>query len=139
MKTRKSIRFRMYQNNIISFWHICTHASRTPHRKSTDVWLEVSSFVMVVYDKIIWKFSQSFLSKARLKKFLIDNHYKTIYGSVRSECSSCMVKKSDPPFCSFPLTSVMDSPMSCAAFRSASVIFGVSSASVIFTGPWYPW
>ena len=35
--------------------------------------------------------SQNFMSKARLKKFLIDNHDKTIYGSVRSESSSCTV------------------------------------------------
>ena len=31
------------------------------------------------------------LSKVRLKNFFIDNHYKTIYRSVRGECSSCMV------------------------------------------------
>ena len=38
---------------------------------------------MVVYEKIFLKFSQNFLSKARLKKILIDNNYKTYFVSVR--------------------------------------------------------
>ena len=40
-------------------------------------WSE-NNFIMVVYEKIFLKFSQNFLSNQRLKKFLIDNHYKTI-------------------------------------------------------------
>ena len=39
----------------------------------------------------IFNFSQNFLSKAPIKKALIDNHYKTVYRSVRSEFSSYMV------------------------------------------------
>ena len=39
--------------------------------------------------RIFLKFSQNFLSKARLKKFLIDNNYKTFFVSVRIVCSSC--------------------------------------------------
>ena len=35
---------------------------------------------MVVCEKVFEKFRQNFLSKGRLKNFLIDNHYKTIYG-----------------------------------------------------------
>ena len=42
---------------------------------------------MAVYEKK--KFSQNFLSKARLKK--IDNHYKTIFELVRMACSSYTV------------------------------------------------
>ena len=39
--------------------------------------------------EIFFKVSLNFLSKGRLeKKFLIDNHYKTIFGSVRMAYSS---------------------------------------------------
>ena len=50
----------------------------------------VNSFVMIVSDKF---FSQKFLSKVRLKKFVINNHYKTIYRPVRTESSSWKVSK----------------------------------------------
>ena len=40
-------------------------------------WSE-NNFIMFVYEKIFLKFGQNFLSNQRLKKFLIDNHYKTI-------------------------------------------------------------
>ena len=49
-------------------------------------WIE-NSFIMIVYEK----FSQNFLSKARIKIIFIDSHYKTIVKSVRSACSSCAV------------------------------------------------
>ena len=38
-----------------------------------------------------FKFSQNFLSKARLKNVRIDNHFKTCFVSVRMACSSCTV------------------------------------------------
>ena len=41
---------------------------------------------MVVYENF-----QNFLSKARLKKVLIDKHNEIIYDSVRSKGSSCIV------------------------------------------------
>ena len=43
----------------------------------------VNCFITVV--------QQKFRSLARLKTFLIDNHYKTIYGKVGTERSSCRV------------------------------------------------
>ena len=47
------------------------------------------------YNGCLWKFffnfCQNFLSKARIKKSLIDDHYKTIFESVRSACSSYSV------------------------------------------------
>ena len=47
---------------------------------------------MVVYENFFLKFSQNFLSKGRLEnKFLIVNHYKTIFWSVRIACSSYTV------------------------------------------------
>ena len=46
---------------------------------------------------IFYKFSQILLSYARLKKILKDNHYKTIYWPVRSECSSCRVNQERVP------------------------------------------
>ena len=50
-----------------------------------------NSFIIAVYEKI---FSQNFLSKKRKKNnFLIDNHYKTIFVSVRMACSSYRVFK----------------------------------------------
>ena len=56
-----------------------------------------NSFIMVVLEKKILNFSQNLLSKARLKIFfLIDNHYKTIFVSVRIACSSHTVFK---PIC----------------------------------------
>ena len=39
---------------------------------------------MAVYENIFLKFSQNFLSKARLKHFLIGNHYRTIFGAVKN-------------------------------------------------------
>ena len=48
------------------------------------------SVLMVVYGKNVQKFSRNFLSKAR-KYFFIDNHYKTIFQAVRTECGSCRV------------------------------------------------
>ena len=38
--------------------------------------------------KLVLSFSQNFLSKAWIKKSLIDNHYITVFESVRSVCSS---------------------------------------------------
>ena len=47
---------------------------------------------MIVYENFFFKLSENFLSKGRLeKKFLIDNHYKTIFGSIRMACSSYTV------------------------------------------------
>ena len=49
---------------------------------------------MVVYENILLKFSQNFLSKAWLKKnFLIDNNYKNFFVSVRMAYSSYTVGK----------------------------------------------
>ena len=39
---------------------------------------------MGVYEKMFFKFSQNFLSKARLKIFLVDSHYKTIFVNIYS-------------------------------------------------------
>ena len=55
-------------------------------RARDSEWNE-NSFIMVVYKKIL-KFTQNFLSKVGLKKFVIDNHYKTIFISVRMACYS---------------------------------------------------
>ena len=41
--------------------------------------------------KTIFNFNPNYLYKKKTKKILIDNHYETIYESVRSECSSCRV------------------------------------------------
>ena len=46
--------------------------------------------VIAVYENISFRFSQNCLTKVR-HKFFIDNHYKIIYESVTSECSSCRV------------------------------------------------
>ena len=40
---------------------------------------------MVVSDKYIFKVQSEFSVQGTTKNFLIENHYKTIYGSVRSE------------------------------------------------------
>ena len=52
-------------------------------RELTSDWF-ISSFIMIVYEKIILQSNQNFLSKTQLKKVLIETHYKTIYESVRS-------------------------------------------------------
>ena len=49
-----------------------------------------NSSVIAVYENISFRFSQNCLTKVR-HKFFIDNHYKIIYESVTSECSSCRV------------------------------------------------
>ena len=59
------------------------HAGRYGQRTAVRILLEC-----ILVRKCFPKFSQDFLSKARLKKILINIHYKTIYGPVRSECSS---------------------------------------------------
>ena len=82
-----------------SLWniHFCIHQSFIMLRTSRKQWYHVArrarhsdwcenSFIMVVYENFFKL--QSEFSKARLKSFLIDNHHKTVYGSVRSECSS---------------------------------------------------
>ena len=38
-----------------------------------------------------FKVQSEFSVRSTTKNFLIDNHYKTIYGPARSECSSCRV------------------------------------------------
>ena len=48
---------------------------------------------VIVYKNFFLQFSQNYLSKAWLKRILIDSHCKTIYGSVRSESYSCSVHK----------------------------------------------
>ena len=53
------------------------------------------TFIKVVYGKFFSKFSQNFLSKAWLKFFLTGNPFKTLYPSVRSECSSWRVPKNN--------------------------------------------
>ena len=64
---------------------VLCHAGRT----LSSVW-SVNSFTMVVYENIfIHVLDRKFLLK--LKRILIDNHYKTIYGLVGPECSSCRV------------------------------------------------
>ena len=56
-----------------------------PHRKNTDLGMSANSFVIVNGSG----FGQKFLTE--LKNGLIDKHYKTIFISVRSECSSYRV------------------------------------------------
>ena len=53
----------------------------TPWRKNTQFWL--------IWLNVFLKLNQNFLSKTRLKIFLIDNQCQTLYGSVGSECYSC--------------------------------------------------
>ena len=48
----------------------------------------VNSFIMAVYD-IFFKFNKNFLSQSTTKKFLTDNHCKSICNPARSACSSC--------------------------------------------------
>ena len=55
-------------------------------RALTSDWF-VNGFIMVSMRTFL-KFSQNSLPKARLKIFLIDNHYKTIFASVRVVCPS---------------------------------------------------
>ena len=55
----------------------------TPLRRNASYW---NAFLFL-------KFSKNFLSKSTTKNFFIDDHYKTIYGLVRSERSSGMVVK----------------------------------------------
>ena len=46
----------------------------------------LNSFIIVVYENILY-FEQKILAELQ-HFFLAENHYKTIYGPVRSECSS---------------------------------------------------
>ena len=64
---------------------------------STTLWEEHSlltcpqqSFIMVVYDIFFLSSDRIFCPKHN-KKILLDNHYKTLYESVRSEYSCCRV------------------------------------------------
>ena len=50
--------------------------------------------IMLVYAKCFWTKNSDFCHIIKyLKKILMGNHYKTICGPVRSECSSCRVQQ----------------------------------------------
>ena len=80
--------------NIVETWlftgrRLPSHSHPAGTAFSSD-WSK-NNFKWLYEKKIFLKFSQNFLSNTGLKNFLTDNHYKTIYGPVRSECSSCRV------------------------------------------------
>ena len=74
---------------IQKYWLLCNRVTDAPYRKSTHFWLVRKQFYNGWLWELLSKFSQNFLSKVWLKIFLIDNHYRTFYESLRSKCSSC--------------------------------------------------
>ena len=71
------------RNHLMDTWE-----EYTPCGKSTHFWLTRKSFIMVVYENLVlfvlWTDNFDWI----FKSFLIGNHFKTIFESVRNACSS---------------------------------------------------
>ena len=50
-----------------------------------------NSFIMIAYENFFLLSSVRNFCQSMTENFLIDNHYKTIYEWIKSECSSCRV------------------------------------------------
>ena len=118
-------------SSICQIWQKCVSWKTRVHgraRAHNSDWYK-NSFIMVVYENIFLKLSQNFLSKARLKKFsrlkkiLIDNHYKTIFVSVRMACSS--PTEVWLSFCLFLNTITFSFSSVCAFFSSWTLLLFV--------------
>ena len=53
------------------------------HMSSYDAQMYLQNRINGIMSKSKKKLSHNFLPKPRLKQIIIDNHYRTIYGSVR--------------------------------------------------------
>ena len=71
----KQVRGRIFKLTTIHAWVIYQISpNHSVWRARHSEWSE-NSFIMDVYENIFLKFSQNFVSKARLKNSIIDNHY----------------------------------------------------------------
>ena len=71
----------------IFLWKKCGIGYHPVGRTLTTDW-SANSFIMAVYENIFFKVKSAFSVQSTTKKIPIDNHYKTPYRPVRSECSS---------------------------------------------------
>ena len=75
-------------------WLACLVASSPSPVPDSNTWKKNLFYTLqeehsFLAGRNLFKVQSEFSIINTIKKFLIDNHYKIIYGSVRSECSSC--------------------------------------------------